>query len=690
MSVYSEIKKYLLYLVGFFCVLLSAHIVVLYLYNDATTFPLKGGTLNIGIVSKKPALDILAADTKLDNNSNDTALHFLYRSLLRYSVREKKIVGDLTTCGLDTFPTIRCTIGQDALWSDGTAVGVDDIISTYAFFKDNARNETTKSRLALLDVFEDKGDAVFRFKTNDATVIDTLFLPILNKKNIAHFDTNGMETSLFSGPYVFDSIDADKWTFLFKQNPYFKNADMTQYFDQIRFGFWETRQALDDTIDADIILSDNDADKKNAAYVRPLIYGIFLNSAQVPNTLRTAIFNDIFSSLDVTGIDEKKFKKEENVFFWEVPTSPRKAIEGLFPKAANNLGYFFGGSTPPPAPVKVESANAEKPLTYINRPWKVTPLFVSSETVEIGGSVPRGTTRVVINDYGLQSFVPSRKQFLYNARKDYKNLVDGINTYKVIFFNGKKILAQESVVIYYNANTKELALLKDDWKKANEPQKPTEPVTPPPSNLDTHKLYKDGKELTMTIVIQNEIPFFPQIAEQIQEKLTALGVTTHIVALPISEIKKSLQNPEFSYDIVLTGINLGLFHYNILPFFHSGQVKWGYNISRTRNSTLDSIMERMTEQLYFGSPDKLRNYENNAEKILEQEAVFYPLVSPYEYIIAKDTVLWLSVPEFIPGRELLVEILSKSYFKQGYKRSEEQKTFPGFFVWLKNELFSHL
>ncbi len=210
MSVYSEIKKYLLYLVGFFCVLLSAHIVVLYLYNDATTFPLKGGTLNIGIVSKKPALDILAADTKLDNNSNDTALHFLYRSLLRYSVREKKIVGDLTTCGLDTFPTIRCTIGQDALWSDGTAVGVDDIISTYAFFKDNARNETTKSRLALLDVFEDKGDAVFRFKTNDATVIDTLFLPILNKKNIAHFDTNGMETSLFSGPYVFDSIDADK------------------------------------------------------------------------------------------------------------------------------------------------------------------------------------------------------------------------------------------------------------------------------------------------------------------------------------------------------------------------------------------------------------------------------------------------------------------------------------------------
>ena len=47
MSVYSEIKKYLLYLVGFFCVLLCAHLVLLYLYSDAKTFPLEGGTVNV-------------------------------------------------------------------------------------------------------------------------------------------------------------------------------------------------------------------------------------------------------------------------------------------------------------------------------------------------------------------------------------------------------------------------------------------------------------------------------------------------------------------------------------------------------------------------------------------------------------------------------------------------------------------
>ncbi len=184
MSVYSEIKKYLFYLVGFFCLALSAHIVLLYLYSDAQTYAINGGTINIGIIGKKPAIDILSIDTKVDNNNNDTLLHFLYRGLLRYSNEEKKIVSDLTKCSIETFPTVRCTLEKDVSWSDGTNITIDDIISTYEFFKENAKNENTKSRLETLEVQEDKGDAVFLFKSKDATTLDLLFLPILNKKDI--------------------------------------------------------------------------------------------------------------------------------------------------------------------------------------------------------------------------------------------------------------------------------------------------------------------------------------------------------------------------------------------------------------------------------------------------------------------------------------------------------------------------
>jgi hypothetical protein len=101
-------------------------------------------------------------------------------------------------------------------------------------------------------------------------------------------------------------------------------------------------------------------------------------------------------------------------------------------------------------------------------------------------------------------------------------------------------------------------------------------------------------------------------------------------------------------------------------------------------------MERMTEQLFYGAPDKLRNFETNASKIIDQEAIFFPLASSLEYIYAKDTLLGFSAPEFLPGHELLIDILAKSYLKEGFTRSKEPKTLSGFFVWLKNELFSNI
>jgi hypothetical protein len=95
--------------------------------------------------------------------------------------------------------------------------------------------------------------------------------------------------------------------------------------------------------------------------------------------------------------------------------------------------------------------------------------------------------------------------------------------------------------------------MKNEWKQTTQLKEPAEiPVV----NLDPNKLYKDGKPLSMTIIIQNDVSFFPDITTKIQEKFTSLGVTTEIVSLPLSDIKKNLANPDFSYDIVLTGINL--------------------------------------------------------------------------------------------------------------------------------------
>lgn len=110
-----------------------------------------------------------------------------------------------------------------------------------------------------------------------------------------------------------------------KQNPYYKHTETLQYFDQIRFGFGDTKEEVDDIINADILLTDtHENQSEEHTYIRPLIYGIFLNSTRIPNTMRTAMVNDIFSKLPREIIDETLFKEEKNIFLGEIPADEKK------------------------------------------------------------------------------------------------------------------------------------------------------------------------------------------------------------------------------------------------------------------------------------------------------------------------------------------------------------------------------
>lgn len=132
---------------------------------------------------------------------------------------------------------------------------------------------------------------------------------------------------------------------------------------------------------------------------------------------------------------------------------------------------------------------------------------------------------------------------------------------------------------------------------------------------------------------------FQSIAEKLQTKLQDLAVEVDIQYLPLTDIRKIVTNQTAPYDIVLAGVNLGLFHYNVLPFFHSGQIKNGFNISRIRNATLDSTMEKLVERLYYNAPDRLRTIEAEIQKILDSESVLFSLGTPEESLYIKNYVL---------------------------------------------------
>ncbi len=118
-----------------------------------------------------------------------------------------------------------------------------------------------------------------------------------------------------------------------------------------------------------------------------------------------------------------------------------------------------------------------------------------------------------------------KKQFTYNAKKSFKNLVDGKNTYKLVFYGvGSKIIDQETLTLYYSADTTELQKMQDEWLKsvAPAPVEKSVVVEVPVQNLDPKKLYKNGKPLHFTIIVQADIPLLDSVAQKISTKLQEL------------------------------------------------------------------------------------------------------------------------------------------------------------------------
>ena len=60
---------------------------------------------------------------------------FLLRGMIRYDIIGGIYAGDLTNCDLTDIALIRCSLRDDAVWSDGTRVKLDDIIATIETYK---------------------------------------------------------------------------------------------------------------------------------------------------------------------------------------------------------------------------------------------------------------------------------------------------------------------------------------------------------------------------------------------------------------------------------------------------------------------------------------------------------------------------------------------------------------------------
>ncbi len=132
--------------------------------------------------------------------------------------------------------------------------------------------------------------------------------------------------------------------------------------------------------------------------------------------------------------------------------------------------------------------------------------------------------------------------------------------------------------------------------------------------------------------------------------------------------------------MILTGINLGLFDYNIFPFFHSGQAEKGFNFSKTKNVTLDILLERLKSSQM--NSESLKHIEEEILTLLGKENVVFTLYSPYNSFFIDKSLKQVKTVNVIPYSSSIYDIGSSLYTREKRMIDFSKKGIFAFISWI--------
>lgn len=135
---------------------------------------------------------------------------------------------------------------------------------------------------------------------------------------------------------------------------------------------------------------------------------------------------------------------------------------------------------------------------------------------------------------------------------------------------------------------------------------------------------------------------------------------------------------------MLIGINLGYFQSNIFPYFHSSQVKNGYNFANFKKLSLDILLEELKSNNL--STTKREELENKMLEILEQEHVIKVFYTPKVQLLVDKNIKSFILPEYLPDEKHRYYPLLASYLSEKRIIQSQEKNIIGFLRYLLSNI----
>jgi hypothetical protein len=734
-----KIKKYLFFISIVFLVATSTHLWYKYIYHDSKEVAEKWGTISEAIIWPFPHLNPL----KKSNDYNDYINNILYRSLLTYSTKTKNIEWDITNCDISNLASIECFLNDNVYWSDWTPITYEDIKTTYKILKENNVNPIINSLLENVTIEQKEASIVFKTEKKDINTLNIFFQPILPKKVISNLDTDEINWDfspidwIYSGKYVIARVSQDDTIWITKiyleKNPKYNNNPA--YIDKIIFKnfknpaqFLKHKTSVSIFNDKNNLIWDSIPKFNQHKYSLNQYLWLFVNTEKIPYPkLRNFILKTVNTDELIWKLNKQNFKKIDSPFFNNLkldtkdqttPLNEMLSSLGYYSKteilnklwATTNKNYSDEADIKEKTntwstELKIEKITKNNYLVHskiITKPDRVDNYnYITKNDLSIEWKVDKLIDAIYLNDKKIDTYKPWTNSFIINL-KNYLKI--GKNNFKIYFEKNWKKELIETITFFYNPDksthekyenellaqlnkkAKENALIEKIKNSKNNNSPINKELVEKLNKLNPKFYYnKNLESYSLSLYyIENNL-YNKTTAEYIKEKLENLGIEINLQAINIKTLTSSLKQWEKNYDLLIAGINLGYFDFNIFPYFHSSQAKYWYNFSKIKKLSLDQILEELKSHNLW--EEKLKLLEWKINEILKEEAVFKPLFTPLYSNLVDKNIKAYKLPEKLPSEIYRFSPLINSYILKKKIINYDDKSIKNYFKYLLNILF---
>lgn len=752
-----KIKKYLLFISILLFIVLWIHLIYSYIYSDSKYEPIPGWNISEALIWEIPSLNPLKP---LSWNEN-YVISLLYRNLLRYDIKEKRIVWDLANCDTLNLREIKCYLKDNLKWSNWESISINDVLSTYKILKNTNVNSTIYNNLINTEISEENWIILFKSSVEDTSILKSLLVPIVPEVVLNKLDEKQLTSSfspidwIYSWKFKITSINTDQTlaitSMYLSKNENYENNDIMidnlvlKIFENTS-SFLKHKDLVNIFNDKNWIIWESVPRFSSNKYSLPQYEALFLNSEKLKdNSLRSFILNNIDRDNLVKKLWEDNNKPVLNPYLTDVSIDDKdrwKNIEAImksmwYYKKPELLELLIDNDEPETSSwtsveiksdetdvsentsswstsVSNEDSNEEidywwKSLTIVDPNYIDKYNFISKDNILLKWTAWKDIKKVLINDYELSRFSSWDNFFYYRLWESIWTLKEWENVYKIYFdyWNWKEL--QEELIFYYFRNKDKLNASLDEYLKNKENKKEevlekeeivevddnlkeeeknnkklldNQEIIKKVESLEDHFFYNDKFEkFSLNLTYINAEDNILDAAEYIKSSLESSSLIVNLRSIGIEELQKEVISEwEENYDMLLTGIDLWYFDYDIYTIFHSSQSKNWFNFSNIKTAKLDTPLEQLkTKNL---SEEEIEEYQLEVLNVLKDEQIIKVLYSPvYNNLIWKK-ILNYSLPDYIPKAELRKDSLANIYINEKKIISENERGLINFLKFL--------